>query len=236
MSLAFDHNRLIKKTAKELLSPHGIIQKGNSRIFLKDNGWYIILIEFQPSGFSAGTYLNISVDLNFYPRDFLALAYGDREESFVPAENEAEFLATIQHFCDIAINKVKKLESDFADIAVALRTVRKLSSININDPWRDYERAILYALNNHFKRASWLLHILKLKKCRQDFEFKRREILTDIIPWLKDKDLFLVNIKNLIAQTRQLKGLNQVSLDNLTQLKEKKPGTFSIRSLLKLKA
>ena len=71
-----DHNKLIKKIAKQQLEPFGIHQKGQSRTFLFDRGWYTIIIEFQPSSYSKRTYLNIGLDFNFYPRNYFAFGFG----------------------------------------------------------------------------------------------------------------------------------------------------------------
>lgn len=57
-----DHNKLIAKNAKETLKPLGFVRSGKSRIWFKDNGWWAVLIEFQPSSFSKGTYVNIAVN------------------------------------------------------------------------------------------------------------------------------------------------------------------------------
>jgi len=89
MSVLFDHNKLLKTIVRDRLKPHGIIQKGNSRFFFKDKDWYMIGIEFQPSGFGIGTYLNIGVDFHFYPRGYFAFSHEYRQKEFEKAEGEA---------------------------------------------------------------------------------------------------------------------------------------------------
>jgi hypothetical protein len=39
----------------------GIVQKGRSRTWYDDQGWWVGLIEFQPSSWSRGSYLNVGV-------------------------------------------------------------------------------------------------------------------------------------------------------------------------------
>lgn len=36
----FDHNRLLKKVAKEVFAPLGLIQRGSSRTWFDDHGWW----------------------------------------------------------------------------------------------------------------------------------------------------------------------------------------------------
>jgi len=49
----------------------------------------MIGIEFQPSGFGIGTYLNIGVDFHFYPRGYFAFSHEYRQKEFEKAEGEA---------------------------------------------------------------------------------------------------------------------------------------------------
>lgn len=54
-------DKLIRQAAREVLRPMGLLQKGSSRIWLDDNGWFLTVVEFQPSSWSQGAYLNVGV-------------------------------------------------------------------------------------------------------------------------------------------------------------------------------
>lgn len=54
-------DKLIAKAAREVLKPLGLFQKGSSRIWIDDNGWFFTEVEFQPSRWSKGAYLNVAV-------------------------------------------------------------------------------------------------------------------------------------------------------------------------------
>ena len=45
-----------------------MVRKGQSRLWLDDNGWWMAIAEFQPSQWSKGTYLNVAVSWQWYPR------------------------------------------------------------------------------------------------------------------------------------------------------------------------
>lgn len=40
-------NKIIKRLCQEIF-PRDVFQKGNSRVYLDDNGYYFTMIEFQP--------------------------------------------------------------------------------------------------------------------------------------------------------------------------------------------
>nr|WP_326184943.1 hypothetical protein [uncultured Oscillibacter sp.] len=52
-------DKIIRQAAREALAPMGLFQKGSSRIWLDDNGWFLTVVEFQPSAWSQGAYLNV---------------------------------------------------------------------------------------------------------------------------------------------------------------------------------
>lgn len=56
-----NHNRVINAEAWRLLKPFGLTRKGRSRVWLDDHGWWLIQVEFQPSSWSKGSYLNVGV-------------------------------------------------------------------------------------------------------------------------------------------------------------------------------
>ena len=79
------HAKIINAVAKKALAPHGFFRKGSSRIWLQDNGWYLTMVEFQPSGFSKGTYLNVAMHFLWgvplsEGAHVLSLDYGDKWE------------------------------------------------------------------------------------------------------------------------------------------------------------
>lgn len=52
-------DKLIRQAAREVLAPMGLFQKGRSRVWLDDNGWFLTMVEFQPITWSQGACLNV---------------------------------------------------------------------------------------------------------------------------------------------------------------------------------
>jgi len=67
-----DHNKVIAAAAKTHLSPIGMVRKGRSRTWLLDRYWWLGIVEFQPSSWARGTYLNVSLMWLWEPTDSLA--------------------------------------------------------------------------------------------------------------------------------------------------------------------
>ena len=104
MSAAHPHTKLITGAARALLRPMGIVQKGRSRTWYDDQGWWVGLIEFQPSSWSRGSYLNVGVQWLWDTRStsLSAFMYGGENGrdtrlqlpsggEFIEYESEAQF-------------------------------------------------------------------------------------------------------------------------------------------------
>lgn len=88
------HDKIIKKAAKEILAPLGVFQKGQSRCWLDDNGWFITQVEFQPSGWSKGSHLNALVSFLWEKSEgldeSLSFDVGYREKKFVKFDGDED--------------------------------------------------------------------------------------------------------------------------------------------------
>lgn len=126
-----DHNKLIKQAANLVLKPYGLFQKGSSRIWIDDNGWYLIVVEFQPSAWDKGSYLNVAIHYLWDEKDYLSFDYGHRVNSFVRFDgNETKFLSDMQSLAEIAMNKVMEYRQ-FRDLEYAKTAVLKSKATHI---------------------------------------------------------------------------------------------------------
>ena len=56
-----NHNSIIKQAVRAVLKPHGLYQKGSSRIWVDENGWFFTVVDFQGSWNDRGSYLNVGM-------------------------------------------------------------------------------------------------------------------------------------------------------------------------------
>ncbi len=96
MTTQNEHGKIIAAAAKAALAPLGCTRIGQSRSWISDEGLWVITIEFQPSAWEKGTYLNVR------PR-WLWLRWGhgdidmsDRVGNFIAFENAEQFTPLVQ--------------------------------------------------------------------------------------------------------------------------------------------
>lgn len=137
------HNSLIARAARRALAPLGLRQRGRSRTWLDDHGWWLTVIEFQPSTFSRGTYLNVGAMWLWRRTDHLSFDYGSRVEGFAEYRTEADFGRRIAAVADRAAAEVLRYRVQFPDIAAVWRILGPDGSLG---GWKQYHAAVAGAL------------------------------------------------------------------------------------------
>ena len=106
------HSKIIKQLCKEILIPLGVFQKGTSRVYLDDNDYFFTVIEFQPSSWSRGTYLNIGITFLWEDNQSDVIGFGfsrqiaGRYGKFVSYENETQFRNEVTKLVNIAKEEI----------------------------------------------------------------------------------------------------------------------------------
>jgi len=80
MAKESDHGKAIAKAAAQVLIPLGYARRGQSRLWIADQGFWIAVVEFQPSGYAKGSYVNVCASWLWALRDpyYIAFEYFDR--------------------------------------------------------------------------------------------------------------------------------------------------------------
>jgi hypothetical protein len=85
------HSKLLTIAARSILRPMGLVQKGRSRIWLDDRQWWVCVVEFQPSSWSRGSYLNVGCMWLWLVKDYVSFDLGHRVEHFHEFQDEQQF-------------------------------------------------------------------------------------------------------------------------------------------------
>ena len=118
--------QIIKQLYKDILLPLGVFQKGTSRTYIDDNGYFFTVIEFQPSAYTKGTHLNIALHFLWNKRDYISFdfPFESRVKNFVEYQNDEQFTREVIKYVQEASEQVlfyRKLQ----DIETAKSYVKK---------------------------------------------------------------------------------------------------------------
>lgn len=126
--MADSPNRIIATVAKQTVGALGLRRVGRSRTWVDDHGWFVILVEFQPSGFEKGSYLNVGVCWLLIERDYYSFDYGYRVgRLYVRYRNDGQFTDDFKKLADAAIARVGELRREVSTFDASLTLLRAMA-------------------------------------------------------------------------------------------------------------
>jgi hypothetical protein len=140
-----EHDRIIAAAARDVLGPLGFRRKGRSRLWFADFGWWLILVEFQPSGWSRGAYLNIAAKWLWSPSgswsfDF-AFHPAARVGSFIEFQSEEQFRTASRDQAAAAAGEARRLLEALPNISAAAELLMQRASDH-GDGWNAYHAGV----------------------------------------------------------------------------------------------
>jgi hypothetical protein len=110
-------SRLIAAASKTVLQPQGFSRKGRSRVWFADRGFWLSVIEFQPSAWSQGSYLNVAVHwLWGEPDHILSLDKFERVGGFAEFESVEQFRPVAFRMAERALEAAERAQRRFQSI------------------------------------------------------------------------------------------------------------------------
>ena len=194
-----EHGRLIAAAAKAALAPLGCRRVGQSRCWISDEGSWIIFVEFQPSGWSRGSYLNV------WPI-WLWLRYGGndhhpRPAEFIEFENAIQFTPLIENMAVIAAQTVLSFRSRFR----TLNDVDRFFAERISqDGFPVYRAAITAGLVGNISTAQKLFSRME-KLDAENYEpwMKLKAECAALAALLDDPIQYRSALRTVVAERRQ---------------------------------
>jgi hypothetical protein len=149
----------------------GLRQKGRSRVWIDDHGWWLTVVEFQPSSFTQGTYLNVGVNWLWWPKDHLSFDHGGRVRwtttthptrvahtsdqhttEFVAYEDEDQFASATHGVAVAAAQRVTELRELFTDVRSTAQTLNEHATTD-DQGWPSYHAGVASGLAGDSAKA-----------------------------------------------------------------------------------
>lgn len=186
-----NHNKIITQAARIILKPNGLFQKASSRTWIDDNGWYLIVVEFQPSGFEKGTYLNVGINYLWRMQEYLTFNYGYRVHECVSFKGDEEkFFNKITNLAELAMEKVMEYRK-FRNIETAQRNILKAKNIS-STSHELYNNMMICGLCENAKAEKYFKKLFKITH-NSDKEYEKEyynELVNSIAPVINISSAF----------------------------------------------
>lgn len=161
-----------------------IFRIGSSRIRIDDNGWFFIVIEFQPSNYSKGTYLNVGINFLWEStpalNEILSFNYGGRVGNDFAEYGDVEekevndfFQYKVETYTNVALEKTKEYRK-FSDLDYAKERLR--APLENTDKtrvfWEKYNYAMLCFFKGDFEEGTKFEILINCTECENGYIFE----------------------------------------------------------------
>nr|WP_294167872.1 DUF4304 domain-containing protein [uncultured Sphingomonas sp.] len=145
------HDRIIADAAKAALEPLGFRRKGRSRTWLADHGWWLTVVEFQPSAWSKGCYLNVAAHWLWSEIGTLSFDFGGRIAEHVEYVSDSQFTPAAAHLAESAAVEAQRLTETFDSLSKAAEVLLEEAQTKNRHPhlhpgWSNYNAGMAAAL------------------------------------------------------------------------------------------
>jgi hypothetical protein len=188
--MSTDHTRLIAKTARAAMVPLGFRQRGRSRLWYCDHGWWAEIIEFQPSAWSKGSYLNIAAMWLWQPGGHWAFNESRRVATFCEYQDEARFSAAMTRLASLAASETLKQRQQFDSIDAAARYVIQESTPCF---WQRYHAAVFASISSDHQTARTFLEAVLAEPA--------------VVPWMTEVHAKAVCLSRHLSSTEDARAL-----------------------------
>ena len=152
------HTKLLTAAARDVLRPLGLRQKGRSRTWIDDHGWWVGLVEFQPSGWSKGSYLNVGGMWLWREQGHhlrFDVGYRVDDVGFIKYESDEQFAPEARRLAVLAADQIQRVRGTLRDLDSAITWLREHSAGGRG--WPGYNLGIALALSGRQAEAATCL-------------------------------------------------------------------------------
>lgn len=198
--MSTDHNAVITAQARHVLKPLGLVRKGKSRVWIDDHGWWTIQVQFQPSSWSKGSYLNVGINWLLYEGNVGTFHIGSRVDvPFIEATESETYERDAHGLALRAKDEVEKLRTQFStvdDVASYYRISGRSRA------WDDYYFAVVLAITGDIVGARAAFESVLTRRMQYGWEKALAQRATELHKLASNRTDFMESIRGIVLRTR----------------------------------
>jgi len=203
------HSEMLTDAARQVLRPMGLVQKGRSRIWLDDHCWWQCVVEFQPSSWSRGSYLNVGCNWLWSVQDHLSFDEGNRVEPFSKFTDEIQFKAAARALAERAASEVARYRQLFPNVKSVSDYYLRHKPVGF---WTNFHAGVACALAGRPNQARrFLREVLELRGDDNDWVLEAQTDAERLNLILDDTGIFRNVVAERVLRTRDLQKLPPLS-------------------------
>jgi hypothetical protein len=200
-----DHNAVITAQARRVLKPLGLVRLGKSRVWIDDHGWWTIQVEFQPSAWSKGSYLNVGINWLLYEGSAGAFNVGSRiDVPFIETTGNESFERDAHGLALRAKDQVEKLRAQFSTLEKSAFYYRDCGR---HSAWDDYYYWVVLAIGGDIAGARAAFESVPTHRMHYGWEKALAQRAAELHELASNRTAFAETILGIVRRTRSIGNL-----------------------------
>jgi hypothetical protein len=157
------------------------------------------VVEFQPSGWSMGSYLNVGACWLWYEKDYVSFDAGNTASGFYPFREIGQFSASAASLAEQAKSEVIALRERFRS---PMDVTKLLSNRALASIWDQYHSGVSAGLAGEIDVARRSFDEVMSNPDNRSWCNEIRQVTAGLMRHLDSKDAFKAEVSSIIARTR----------------------------------
>ena len=208
-----EYSKIINRITRNKFKPFGITQKGQSRLWLDDRGWFTTVIEFQPFLGIQGTALNIGVNFHWCIQDYFSFDIGCRQDvGFIEyRKNDEKLLNEVEKLCEISIRKILEYRNMLKNIYTAKYVILN-HTFTSEEIWGSYHKGTICGLTKDFTGLNKYYQKLLNETHPGEWLTELKQKTMELLIKTENEIQFKEYVVEIIKKTRKLKKLPETEM------------------------
>jgi hypothetical protein len=160
------------------------------------------VVEFQPSAWSKGTYLNVGACWLWYTKDYLSFDEGYRVDSFASAENLESFESFVEGVAARARHEVLDFRQRFPTLLAVAEHLRSKEMRSV-DIWGHYHAGVACGLAGWSSDAGrGLRAALAVEERDAEWVYNLKTECQRLLPLVNDTSAFRNHVSDVVTASR----------------------------------
>ncbi|WP_167745589.1 hypothetical protein [Streptomyces virginiae] len=138
-------SRLVTEAARRHLRPLGLRQRGRSRLWLDDHGWWLGVVDFFSPRWSQGSGLTVGVMWLWQDVGHVTFNVHEKVEGSQEFRHEQQFAVVMERLAHDAEKRVGEFRDRFADLDAVARALLS-RPVRRDDLWGNFNAGVAAAL------------------------------------------------------------------------------------------
>jgi hypothetical protein len=170
-------------------------------VWLGDHGWWAVVVEFQPSSWCRGSYLNVAAMWQWVEKDYLSFDHNSRVEGFARFEDEAQFAPLADGLAGRAADEVRRLRDLFPTVRAAAEVLATKSPRGF---WDAFHAGVASGLAGDPGRARELFAEVSATPDQRDWVQEAVALTREYALAVGDTHGFRCRIEEVVRRAREL--------------------------------